>query len=134
MKANDDLGKIKELVEIIKDKVDSVSLVQRGQSASIRLIKDQLSVVNRKIDVLEDPDVGLAAIHKRLDDPDAGLKRINERLDVNSGAVVELESTIKVYGDMYRTNNSNIRKIEKRVEKLEDEAGIETPPELQLAA
>lgn len=120
MKTNDDLGKIKELVEIIKDKADTMSLLQHGQSASIRLIKEQMSVMNKKLDT--------------LDDPDTGLERINGRLDSNTAAVVNLESTIKAYGDMYKINGVDIRKVEKRVKILEDEAGIESPPELQLAA
>lgn len=48
-----------------------------------------------------------------LEDPDTGLKRLNERMDVNTGAVMELEKTIKGYGDMYKINkvNMNTRRV-----------------------
>ena len=75
----------------------------------------------------------LNGVISRLDDPDTGLKRINERLDANTAAVVELESTIKGYADSYQANDANIRKVEKRLETVEEKEDIQVPPELQLA-
>lgn len=74
----------------------------------------------------------LNGVTSRLDDPDTGLVAINRGLDANTGAIVELEKTVKGYADMYKINDSNIRRIEKRVETLEEDAGVDTPPELQL--
>ncbi len=82
---------------------------------------------------LDDPDSGLGAIHKRLDDPDSGLTAINRRLDANTAAVMELEKTVKGYGDMYKINDSNIRKTVKRLKIVEENAGIQVSPEFQLA-
>lgn len=113
---------LKELLEIIKHKVDMTEMSRTGQGASIQLMRDQLSVMNKKLDGLGD----------RLDDPDTGLKRINERLDSNTAAIVELESTIKGYADAYKANDTNIRKAEKRLEILEEDAGVNIPPELQF--
>jgi hypothetical protein len=48
-------------------------------------------------------------------------------------SVIETEATIKAYGDMYKINNSNDKKLQKRVEVLEENAGIDSPPELHLA-
>lgn len=94
-------------------------------------------VVNGAVDpikqMLNDPDTGLKAINKRLDDSDTGLAAINRRLDANTAAVMALEKTVNGYGDMYKINDSNIRKIEKRVETLEENAGIESPQEFILA-
>lgn len=93
-------------------------------------------VVNKAVEPirkqLEDPDTGLVAINRRLDDPDTGLKRLNNRMDANTAAVMELEKTVKGYGDMYKINDSNIRKMEKRLETLEEDVGVKVPPELQL--
>ena len=36
------------------------------------------------------------------------------------------------YGDMYKINDSNIRKVEERVETLEEDSGVNVPPELRL--
>lgn len=48
-------------------------------------------------------------------------------------AVASIENTVKVYGDMYKSNNDNMKKLEKRTEKLEEKAKTEPQPELILA-
>ncbi|SRR3989344_4675833 len=88
-----------------------------------------LAAINNR---LNDPDNGLAAISKRLNDPDTGLTAINRRLDANTAAVVELESTIKGYADAYKTNKTNIERLDDRVIQLEDKTGIIPPPELTI--
>ncbi len=72
-------------------------------------------------------------IKQQLSDPDTGLRRLNDSVDANTAAVMELEKTVKGYGDMYKINDSNIRKMEKRLETVEEEAGVKVPPEFQLA-
>lgn len=84
------------------------------------------------LDQLSDQETGLTSISKRLDDPETGLKRLNERVDSNTAAVMELESTIKGYADSYKANDTNVRKAEKRLEILEEDAGINVPSELQF--
>lgn len=69
----------------------------------------------------------LGDIEERLDDPKNGLVAINRRLDANTGSLVTIERDIKAYGDMYKINNSNARKLEKRVEDLEENTGIIPP-------
>lgn len=123
MRKDNDLKQIKELLEIVKHKVDMMEVSRTGQSASIYLMKDQQSVMNEKLN----------GIVERLEDPDIGLKRINEVLDANTASVVTIEKEIKAYGDMYKINNSDAKKLEKRVEILEENAGINPPPELTLA-
>ncbi|MCR4306274.1 MAG: hypothetical protein NUV73_04290 [Candidatus Daviesbacteria bacterium] len=90
------------------------------------------SAIKPVLDQLNDPEMGLAAINRRLDDPEMGLKRLNERLDSNTDAIVELESTIKGYADSYKANDTNIRKAEKRLEILEEDAGVNVSSELQF--
>lgn len=104
-----------------------------------------LAAINRRLD---DPKTGLVAINNRLesaegkisgvidrlDDSETGLAAINSRLDANTGAIINLEKTVKGYADSYKVNDSNIRKVVKRVETLEDEAGVNVPEELQLAS
>ncbi len=122
---DDDSKKIdglKELLEIIKHKVDLSEINRTNQGASIQLMRDQLSVMNKKLD-----DLG-----KKLDDPDTGLKRLNERVDASTAATVELESTIKGYADSYQANDTNIRKAEQRLETLEEKARVDIPPELHF--
>lgn len=87
-------------------------------------------VVNKAVEPITQR---LNGIDGQLKDPDTGLKRLNNRMDANTAAVIELEKTVKGYGDMYKINDSNIRKVEKRLETLEEDADVEVPPELQLA-
>ncbi len=93
---------LKELLEIVKNKIDMMDIRQTGQSAAISLMKDQLSVINSK-------------------------------LDSHSASLITIEKELKAYGDMYKINDSNIRKMEKRVETLEENADIQPPSEFVLA-
>lgn len=74
---NDELRPLKELLEIIKDKVDKMETFQNVTMQQVRDIKDQQSVMNKKLDGLQE----------RLDDPDTGLAAINRRLNVNTATV-----------------------------------------------
>ena len=57
---------------------------------------------------------------------------IKETLESHTSSLVNIETTINVYADMYKINDDNVRKIEKRTETLEEKAGIEAPEELTL--
>ncbi len=48
-------------------------------------------------------------------------------------SVTYIETNIKAYRDSYQVNNANAKKLEKRVEILEDKAGVIPPSELTLA-
>lgn len=104
------IDSVKEVVEITKHKVEGIELVQSVTNGQVRMIKDQQSVMNKKLDELKDVQ--------------------EERL---LPSVVTIENTIKTYSDMYKLNNDNMKKLEIRVETLEDSVGIEPPPELTLA-
>lgn len=74
-------------------------IVKEVVGEAVDPIKKQLGrVVNR-----------LDGIEGQLNDPDIGLTAINRRLDANTAAVVELEATVKGYADMYKINDSNSR-------------------------
>lgn len=104
---------LKEQVEIAKSKVDKLDLFQSLVVNQIRAIKEQLSVVNEKLDALQE------------------IKEIVE--DRLYPSVVAIEVDIKAYGDMYKLNNDNAKKLERRVEGLEDRQGIKPAEELLLA-
>lgn len=104
--ANNDSTKIKELLEIIKHKIDMMDIRQTGQSASISLMKDQQSVMNKKLDELQ------------------------ESVDANTASLIEVEATLKGYGDMYKINGHNIKRLNKRLKKVESKLEIYPPQEL----
>lgn len=54
MAKSDDLTKIIELLEIVKHKVDLSESYRSAQSSTIQLMKDQLSVVNKKVDNIQE--------------------------------------------------------------------------------
>ncbi|OGE14348.1 hypothetical protein A3F00_05470 [Candidatus Daviesbacteria bacterium RIFCSPHIGHO2_12_FULL_37_11] len=142
---------IKELLEIIKHKIDILDVSRTDQSASIYLMRDQLSVMNSKFDemgkTLNDPATGLAAINKQLNDPSTGLKRLNERIDAIWEQTTDLTEDMAETQDisnshtkalrqiMADTQNSrdNTKKLDKRLNLIEEKSGIKIPPEFQLA-
>lgn len=63
----------------------------------------------------------------------AALTNITTKLESHSAALVSIEGKLDAYGDMYKINDSNVRKVEKRLEVLEENAKITPPPELTLA-
>lgn len=87
-----------------------------------KLLEEALEPFNKRFDKVEE----------QLNNPDYGLPALNSRMDANTAAVVELESTVKGYADAYKTNKANIERLDDRVIKLEDDAGIMTPPELTI--
>lgn len=46
--------------------------------------------------------------------------------------LIYIETTVKGYVDSYKINDSNIRRMEKRLETLEEDVGVDVPPELKL--
>lgn len=55
--ANDDLKKVKELLEIVNNKVGKIDTRQSLQAIQLSLMKDQQSVINEKLDGISS-DVG----------------------------------------------------------------------------
>lgn len=74
----------------------------------------------------------LTPIKKTLKSLSKTAKTQAETLETLKSSVFTIETTNAVYGDMYKINDDNSRKLEKRILVLEDNAGIEAPPELTL--
>ena len=83
--------------------------------------------------LLEPIHKNLAEINKKLGEQDKNFETINKKLDQHTGALINIEDTIKMYGDMYQINNDNAKKLEKRIDVLEDKGRVVAPPELRLA-
>lgn len=94
-----------------------------------KLLDEALEPIKKQ---LGDPNTGLVALNQKIEDPDSGLPALNGRMDANTAAIIELESTIKGYADAYKTNKANIERLDDRVTKLEDRAGIVPPPEYTI--
>lgn len=96
----EELKKIKELVEIIVSKIRSIDTNQSISSDQIRMIRDQQSVINGKLDNIE------------------------ERLDTHTSSLVKIEATLEGYGDMYKLNKEKSEGLEERMDVIEDQLGI----------
>ncbi len=123
MKKDDGLRQIKELLEIIKHKVDMMEVSRTGQSASFHLMKDQQSVMNEKLDI----------ITKDLDKVKQDLQEVKETQEEQVlPSVISTETTVTGYADAYKTNKSNIERLDSRVAELEDKASIIPPQEFTI--
>lgn len=104
----DELRPLKDILEIVKDKVERMETFQHVTMQQVRDIKDQQSVINGKLDEMQ------------------------ETLDAHTGSLITIEKELKGYADMYKINDSNIRRVEKRLETLEEDTGVNVPSELIL--
>ena len=75
----------------------------------------------------------LEPIKEKQESHSTELANIGNKLESHSAALVNIESKLDAYGDMYKINNSNAKKLEERIETLEENANITPPPELTLA-
>ena len=96
----DDLKKIKDLVEIVVNKIRGVELHQGVMAEQVRTIRDQQSIMNYKLDMIE------------------------ERQEGHTGSLVKIEATLKGYADMYKVNKEKNEEIVERVEIIEQQVGL----------
>lgn len=78
-------------------------------------------------------DEALEPIKQKQESHSAILDNLTTKLESHSAALVSIESKLDAYGDMYKINDSNVRKVEKRLETLEENADITPPSEFVLA-
>ena len=95
-----------------------------------KILDKALEPIKQKLD---NHDERFDSISERFDSISERFDSISEKLDSHSAALVNIESKLDAYGDMYKINNSNSKKLEKRVETLEENAGITPPSEFTLA-
>lgn len=144
MKNSDDLKQLKELLEIVKHKVDTMNTSVTAQLASFMVVKEQQSVMNEKLD---DVSRDLGEVKKTLAKHTRTLTQhtdiLTEHTDVLSEhtdllerrilpSVIETETTIRVYADAYKTNKANIERLDERVTRFEDKEDYIVPSNLVI--
>ena|SRR3989344_1648405 len=95
-----------------------------------KLLDEALEPIKQKQD---NHTTELTNLASKLDSHSTDLANIKDKLDSHTGALVSIESKLDAYGDMYKINDSNVRKVEKRLETLEANADITPPSEFTLA-
>lgn len=132
----DEVRPLKEQVEIVKSKVDKLDLFQSLDTNQIRAIKEQQSVINEKLDAFEEVKVDLGEVKENLENVQADLKdlkELKETVDRIYPSVMQIELNIKAYGDMYKLNNDNAKKLDHRLKVVEEKSDIKLDPEFFLA-
>lgn len=77
-------------------------------------------------------DEALEPIKQQLENPETGLKRISEKLDANTESVITIEKEVKSYADSYKENQRNIKRLDTRLNVVEEELSIEPPEEQKI--
>src|SRR3989338_7046490 len=122
---NDDLKRIKAIIvgsvkplkalaEVTNSKVKKTEIELMGLSASLHLLRDRVDVINDKLDEHTE----------KLNLHTAKLDEHTAKLDNHTQALIEIETTLKGYGDMYKVNGEKIGELAARVEKVEEQLGI----------
>ena len=107
--ANDDLKKLKELLEIIGNKVGKLETHLTFRSAALDLIKDQQSVINEKLDGLDEKT-----------------ERVEDKLDALTADVMDLQDQTKAIWDKISLEDD---KNKREINEIKEHLGIPTPTE-----
>lgn len=113
--ASDDLKKIKELLEIVHNKVGKLELQFTIRPSTLDLIKGQQSVMNDKLDNLDET-----------------LGDVQKTQTSHTASLINIENTLEGYADMYKINKGNIERLDDRLTKAEDQLDIPVPPEVAI--
>ena len=93
------------------------------------LFGNSLKRLEDKIDRLKR---NLVLLTSRVDGLGNSVAILERSVKTNTGAIVDIESTIKFYGDMYELNKDDINKLAARTNTIENRVGVETKPELKV--
>ena len=96
--AANDLKKIKELLEVVNNKVGKLETHVSTHSATMHVIKDQQSVMNEKLDNLQED-----------------INEVKETLESHGGSLVDIESRLEGFADSWKINRAEINKVKKHV-------------------
>lgn len=113
---------LKELVEVLKSKVDHQELYLMATSSNVKSIKEQQSVINEKLDA---QGKKLGILWDQVEKVTMDLEEVKEMQDLHTAVLKRIET--KVEG-----NYDDIKKADKRLTKAENRLGIVPPPEFTI--
>lgn len=84
--------------------------------------------------------IGLDEVRQGLGEVKKDLEQVKKVQDEHTEIIekrilpplVYIETTVKSYADRYVTNEDHIRRLDKRLDTVEDELGIQPPQELTI--
>ncbi len=110
----DEIKPLKELLEITSHKVRQTDMSQTLMSSQLGRIKDQISVMNEKLDDHT----------AKLDAHTAMFDEHSSKLDIHTASLVTIEDTLKSYRDMYVIHNEKSEDLDERVMVIEEHLGL----------
>jgi predicted nucleic acid-binding Zn-ribbon protein len=60
------------------------------------------------------------------------LEKMSNKIDSNTATLVDIESKIDAFGDAYKQNQRNIERLDKRLDTVEDDLGIDPSEDLKV--
>lgn len=82
---------VKDIVELVKKRVDTIQMFQSTASDNIRLMKEQQSLMNEK------------------------LEEIQETQESHTGALMDIESRLEGFADAWKINRAEINKVKRHI-------------------
>lgn len=113
---------VKEIVEVIKHKVDSMEFIQNTSSENMRTIRDQQLFMNKKLDILTEK---LDATWEQTGKLSVDMTEVEEKLDSHTTILKKITTNTE-------HTVENVKKVNKRLTNLESKQGIVPPPELTI--
>lgn len=82
---------VKDIVELVKKRVDTIQMFQSTASDNIRMMKEQQSLMNEK------------------------LEEIQETQERHTGALIDIESRLEGFADAWKINRAEINKVKRHI-------------------
>lgn len=82
---------VKDIVELVKKRVDTIQMFQSSASDNIRMMKEQQSLMNEK------------------------LEEIQETQESHTGALMDIESRLEGFADAWKINRAEINKVKRHI-------------------
>ena len=99
----EEIRPVKEMVEVVKKQVKDIQLITDVTFDIVKADKEQMSVMNEKLDTL------------------------SEKSDSHSVSLMQIESSIKIYDEIYKDNKRDLKNLKDRTSKIESRLNLPTP-------
>lgn len=121
------LNEVKDLLEIMNHRLEKVETIQAVAMGQIRIMKDQQSVMNKKLTAL---DQNYNELKQEVTNLNEKFENLSETVETIKGFILNIENTLEGYGDMYKVNQDYILRLQSPIQNVEKKNGIDAPEEL----
>src|SRR3989344_5139702 len=118
---------LKPVVKTQKEHTKTLESHTKTLESHTKTLESHTKTLESHTKTLESVTKTLILLNSSVASVKATLREHSETLGSLNSSVLNIETTNAVYGDMYKINNDNSKKLEKRFITLEDNAEIEAP-------